>query len=156
MRRAVIACLAVLVLGALPGPAAAQSSGPATHAPLQIYVGMWTTHLRDRANLVSRNDALGISYRHLFAATFINSFDKRAYAAGLQKEFARGRKGVFSASWGGRLGAVYGYDERFLKLAKDSPVLPMAQAYGLLEVGHVGAEFSWTYVVVSVTGSIRF
>lgn len=155
MRRA-IALLTLLLVCALPGTASAQWAPPPRPEPFHLYLGMWTGHLKKDVRRLSRNDTVGFSYRHIFAATFINSFDRRAYAVGLQQEFLRGNKGMFSAALGGRLGAVYGYDERFIKLAKDWPVLPMAQAYGRLEIGRVGAEVSWTYVVVSVTGSIRF
>lgn len=155
MRRAA-ALLGLIFLLALPERAAAQTTPPERHEPFHLYLGMWTTHLKDEKIRLDPNNAIGFSYRHFFAATFTNSFDKRAYGAGVQKEFLRGNKGVFSAALGGRLGGIYGYDERFIKLAGDLAVLPMAQAYALFEVGRIGAEVSYTYVVVSVTGSIRF
>lgn len=155
MRR-LVTFLSLMILCVLPRAAAAQSAPAATHEPLHIYLGMWTLHLKDQHKALDPNYLIGASYRHVFAATFINSFGNRAFGGGLQKEFARGKKGIFSAALGGRLGAIYGYDERFIKLAHETPVLPMVQAYGLFEVGHLGAEVSYTYVVVSVTGSIRF
>jgi len=155
MRR-LCALFFLLALCLLPAAAAAQTAPAATHEPVHIYLGMWTLHLKEQSRRLDPNYLIGASYRHVFAATFINSFDNRAFAGGLQKEFARGRAGVFSAALGGRVGLVYGYDKRFIALADKSPILPMVQVYGLVELGRLGAEVSYTYVVVSVTGSIRF
>lgn len=151
-----LSCVVLAVLCVLPSAAAAQSAPPAEHERLHLYLGMWTLHLRDQNKRLDPNYLIAASYRHVFGAAFINSFDKFAFGGGVQKEFARGHKGVFSAALGGRLGAIYGYDERFLALAKKTPILPMVQAYGLFEIGHVGVEVSYTYVVISLTGSIRF
>jgi hypothetical protein len=155
MRRA-LASLSLIILCLLPRTAAAQSAPAPSHKPLHIYLGMWTLHLKDQTKRLDPNYLIGASYRHVFAATFINSFGNRAFGGGVQTEFVRGRKGIFSAALGGRLGAIYGYDARFIKLASEAPVLPMVQAYGLFEIGRLGAEVSYTYVVVSVVGSIRF
>jgi len=155
MRRA-FGLFSLLALCLLPRAAAAQTAPAAKHEPLHIYLGMWTLHLKDHAKRLDPNYLIGASYRHVFAATFINSFGNRAFGGGLQEELARGCKGVFSAALGGRVGAIYGYDERFIKLAHEAPILPMVQAYGRFEIGRLGAEVSYTYVVVSVTGSIKF
>jgi hypothetical protein len=155
MRRA-FALFCLLALGLLPRAAAAQTATATRREPVRIHLGMWTLHLREQPKRLDPNYLVGASYRHVFAATFINSFGNRAFGGGLETELVRGRKGVFSAALGGRVGLIYGYDERFIKLAHKTPILPMVQAFGLVELGRLGAEVSFTYVVVSVTGSIRF
>lgn len=155
MRRA-FAWICLLAVCLFPCEAAAQSAPAAAREPVRVYLGMWTLHLKEDVKRLDPNYLIGASYRHVFAATFINSFGNRAFGGGLQTQLVRSHKGVVSAALGGRVGLIYGYDERFIKLAHKMPILPMVQAYGLVEIGRVGAEVSFTYVVVSVTGSIRF
>ena len=81
---------------------------------------------------------------------------RQAVTAGIQHAFVTRSRGRLTTSLGGRLGAVYGYDGRFMRIARDIPVLPLFQAWGNVDVGRVGLEVSYTFVVVSVTTSYRF
>lgn len=99
---------------------------------------------------------VGLTHGPLFATTFINSFGKRAYAAGFQRTLVSAGGPAASASLGLRLGAISGYDERFLAFAKDTPIIPMASVYSLVELKRVGVEVSWTFVVASAAISVRF
>lgn len=130
-----------------------RSSAGRTH----IYFGLWTTHLNaNRLHIDSNNPMVAVTHGPVFATTFVNSFGKRAYAAGFQHAVLSGNRGNASASLGFRLGAISGYDERFLKFAADTPVLPMFSVYTLIEEKHLGVEVSWTMVVASVGLSFRF
>jgi hypothetical protein len=148
------------ILAAFPSQAAAQqANGSAPRQPTQthIYFGLWSVHLNaDRIGVDSNNVMLGVTHGPVFATTFVNSFGKRAYAAGLQRALAWRRSSLGAASLGVRLGAISGYDERFLAFAKDTPVIPMASVYTLFELKRVGIEASWTLVVASAAISVRF
>jgi hypothetical protein len=117
---------------------------------------MWTTHLKHHVIAIDSNWAVGFTHRGYFVGTFRNSFGRQAYTVGIQHAFVTRHRGRLTTSLGGRLGAVYGYDGRFMRLARDTPVLPLFQAWGNVDVGRVGIEVSYTFVVVSVTTSFRF
>jgi hypothetical protein len=166
MRRACLFCCAVLLL--TPAPASAQESAapPAVAAseaesetrsrePTRLYVGMWTLHLKDDAIGLTNNWVVGLAYRGFFGATFMNSFGRRAWTAGYQRTAVSSNHGPLTASLGYRLGAVSGYDGRFMNIARHTPVLPLASAFGNVDVGRVGIEVSYTFVIVSVAVSYR-
>ena len=70
-------------------------------------------------------------------------------------EFSLFRGGLLY-SLGVRLGLVSGYDGRFMRIARDTPVLPLVQPFATIDVGHLGVEISYTFVIVSIATSIRF
>lgn len=166
MRRA----LSILTLLALaPLPALAQSASaperrgdgpsPASRPPsreTRLYLGMWTTHLKDDTVRLDPNWLFAISHGPVFGGTFINSFNRRAYTLGLQKTLLRRGGERARLTLGVRGGIITGYDERFMKLAGKTPVMPLVSAYSIAEVGRVGIEVSWTMVVVSVATCLRF
>jgi len=140
-------------------PSAPTLTAPPAHASRQarVYFGMWSTHLNaDRLHVDSNNVMAAVTYGPVFATTFVNSFGKRAYAAGFQRDLVSGTRGSAAAALGFRLGAISGYDERFWKFAKDTPVLPMFSVYSRFEEKHLGVELSWTMVVASAAVSFRF
>jgi hypothetical protein len=151
--------LGAFLLGAPAAASAQTAAGTPPHRPraTRIYFGLWSTHLNaDRLHIDTNNPMLGVTHGPIFATTFVNSFGRRAYAAGFQRDLWSRTGRVASASLGLRLGAISGYDERFLNFAKDTPVLPMLSVYSLLELKRVGVEVSWTMVVASAALSVRF
>jgi hypothetical protein len=117
---------------------------------------MWTMHLRDDVVALDNNWAIGIASHGFFGATFLNSYGRRAYTAGLQRTIFSTEPARFGASLGFRLGLVSGYDGRFMRIARDTPVLPLVQPFASVDVGHVGVEISYTFVIVSIATSYRF
>jgi hypothetical protein len=156
-----ICLLSALLLGAPQSAPPALPAAPATPAPsarqTHIYFGLWSTHLNaDHLHIDSNNIMAGVTHGPVFATTFVNSFGKRAYAAGFQRAVVSGTRGSYAASLGFRLGAISGYDERFWKFAKVTPVLPMFSVYSLFEERHLGVEVSWTMVVASAALCFKF
>ncbi len=144
----------------MPALAVAQEAAPAnaktvTHEPTRLYLGMWTVHLKHDTVALKNNWLVGVAYRRFFGATFMNSFGRRAYAAGYQRTAISSRRGALTASLGFRLGAISGYDGRFMRIARSTPVLPLMSVFGNVDVGRVGVELSYTIVVVSVAMSYR-
>lgn len=117
---------------------------------------MWTMHFKERPLSLKNNWLVGFSREPYFAGAFVNSFDNVALSAGLQRTLVRTRHRAVEFSFGGRLGIVTGYDGRFMEIARNSPVLPLIQAFSLVDIGHVGIEVSYTFVVASVATSVRF
>jgi hypothetical protein len=154
------ATLAVGLLSTCPTVVNAQSeSGDEVakrHEPTRIYFGMWTTHLNRDVIALDNNWVVGLTYRGLFGATFLNSFGRRAFTAGIQRTLVASEPRPIGASLGLRVGIVSGYDGRFMQIARDTPVLPFAQPFVTVDVYHVGVEVSYTFVVMSVAASYRF
>jgi hypothetical protein len=160
--------IGVATLGLIAMPARAQEPPleppvaedlrlPGAHRePTRLFLGMWTTHLKHHVIAIDSNWLVGVTHRSYFFATFRNSFGRQAFTAGMQRTLVSRRRGRLASSLGGRVGLVYGYDGRFIRLARDVPVLPMIQGFGNVDVGRVGIEVSYTFVVVSVTTSYRF
>jgi hypothetical protein len=130
--------------------------GTATRHPTRLYFGMWTMHLKNDVLALDNNWVVGLSWRGFFGATFLNSFGRRAYTGGIQRTLFSADPHPFGASLGYRLGFVTGYDERFMRLARKTPVLPLVQPFATIDVQHVGVEISYTFVVVSLAVSLRF
>lgn len=150
----------VLLLTAAPwGSAAAQdadASARTRSSAVRLYVGMWSTHLRDFSRGLRNNWLVGLGWRGLYGGTFVNSFGNRSFTAGIQQTVARGEDATVIPSLGYRLGVVSGYDERFMSIASWTPVLPMAQVLGGLESGRTGLELGWAGLVATLGPHFRF
>jgi hypothetical protein len=140
--------------GAATEPEESQTKRPGE--PTRIYVGMWTWHMKDVRRPIDNNWLVGVVYRGFFAGTYINSFGKRAYTAGIQRSFAQLGENRTRAWFGYRVGAVSGYDGRFMGVAHKTPVLPIASAYAICERDGLGIELSYTFVVLSAALTYRF
>ena len=158
----------------VPRPAWAQSPPPAESTPAveeptdplsrkldprrapRIYFAMWTTHLKNDVLVLDSNWVIGMSGRGYFGATFLNSYGRRAFTAGIQRTIVAGARGPLGAVLGYRLGFLTGYDGRLTPFARKTPVLPLAQPFFAIDVQHVGVEVSCTIVVASVAVSYGF
>jgi hypothetical protein len=168
--RAALGTWACLTVCLIPAAAAAQATPAAEsatnaetsprelsrHEPTRIYFGMWTTHLNREVVALDNNWVIGLSHRGFFGGTFLNSFGRRAFSGGLQRTIVSTEPRPIGATFGYRLGFVTGYDGRFMKIARKTPVLPLIQPFASLDVRHVGFEVSYTFVVASVAVSYRF
>jgi hypothetical protein len=163
-----VACAVTLLIpcplgaqDAPPSPPPAHRTAPqpdeaSTPRTTRLYVGMWTTHLKDDAIVLDNNWVVGLSARGYFGATFLNSFGRRAFAGGLQRTIVASDPAPIGASLGVRLGLITGYDGRLMRIARDTPVLPLIQPFATLDVQRIGFEVSFTFVVVSVAVSYGF
>jgi len=124
--------------------------------PTRLYLGMWTAHLKNDVIALDNNWAVGLSWRGFFGATFLNSYGRRAYTGGIQRTIVSTDPRPIGASLGFRLGFVTGYDGRLMRLARETPVLPLVQPFASIDVQHVSFEVSYTFVVVSLAMSYRF
>ena len=113
-------------------------------------------HVREPERRIDNNWLVGIVYRGFFGGTFVNSFGKRAYTAGIQRSIVHFGKSHSRAEIGYRVGAISGYDGRFMRFARNTPVLPIGTIYGIVEHRRVGVEMSYTFVVVSAALTYRF
>ena len=153
-------CLAIVLVCASAGAPYAQSEpssdAPRRREPTRLYFGMWTTHLKHDVVGLQNNWVGGLTYRGFFGGTFLNSYGRRAFTAGIQRTLLAAEPRPFGASLGYRVGVVSGYDGRFMRIARETPVLPFVQPFVTLEVHRIGFEIQYTFVIVSVAASVRF
>ena len=163
-RACTAAGLATLLVGA-PVPTAAQSSqertadvaaGAAPSSQMRVYLGMWSTHVRDIKRGLSNNWLVGVGWRGWYGGTFVNSFGNRSFTAGIQRTVARGEENAIVPFFQYRVGVVSGYDERFMALASRVPILPMGQLLGGLETDRAGVELGWAGLVATLGPHLRF
>jgi hypothetical protein len=121
----------------------------------RVYMGMWSTHLRDINRGLGNNSLLGLSYRGYFAATFINSYGDRAVSAGIQRNFSPHANGFVKSALGYRVGLLSGYDERFFGIGDKLPVIPFVQLVGNVDWRNLGVEFGYAGIVASVLFNLR-
>jgi len=135
-----------------PGPPAATQAS----SSVRIYVGMWSTHVRDIKRGLSNNWLVGVGWRGWYGGTFVNSFGNRSFTVGVQRTVARGAENGIVPSFQYRVGVVSGYDERFMSLAARLPVLPIGQLLGGLETDRAGVELGWAGLVTTLGPHLRF
>jgi hypothetical protein len=136
--------------------ASPRTSAARDTTPPRLYFAMWTAHLRRSVVAFGNNWVIGVSGHGYYGATFLNSYGRRAFTGGIQRTLAATRRPHVNGLVGLRAGFITGYDGRLTKLARKTPVLPVAQPFAMLEVRRVGVEVSYTVVVVSAAVSYRF
>jgi hypothetical protein len=124
-------------------------------AGASLYLGMWTSHFRHFREGLVNNWLVGFGWKGYYAGTFINSYGHRAFTAGIERIVTRGAGGSVIPMLGYRLGLVSGYDQRFLSIAGKTPVLPMAQLTGAVEMGPTGIGVAWSGLVASLVPSFH-
>ena len=137
-------------------PEATQEKPAGRHYETRLYFGMWTLHLKEHVLALHNNWAVGLTTHGFFGATFLNSYNRRAFVGGIQRKLWTTDPRPVNFSLGLRLGFITGYDGRLMRLARSTPVLPLIQPFTVVEVQHVGFELSYTWVVMSVAVSYRF
>lgn len=120
----------------------------------RLIVGMITTHLYELDEAPTNNDAIGLVYRGLVGATFITTHGPRGFAVAFERAWLEGEIGPIRTMLGFRTGLVYGYDGRLFELADHTPILPYGQPVLLARAGPVTLDFTYTWVVVSMTAGV--
>jgi hypothetical protein len=164
--------LAAVVLGLLftvgPGEVAAQEeqedAGRSWWSLWSVPAGrdrvipfMTSAHVHSDTREGWSNDlAFALIYRSVYGATFRTSHGPRAWTLGLERSWLSRDSGAFGSMLGFRAGLMYGYDEELGWLAGDVPVLPFFQPIVYLQAGPLAMDVGYAWVVLSVTGAVRF
>lgn len=117
-----------------------------------LYAGMATYHLNPNSRDDNwNNQTVALTHQGYFIGTLINSYDRRAYTAGIERYWPEHQiEKNFKGHTGYRLGLITGYDDKLAAFAESTPVVPFAQViYDITFQDHFGFEFSWCAVVVS-------
>lgn len=122
----------------------------------RMLVGMVTTHLYELDEAPTNNWALGLVYHGMVGATFITTHGPRGFVLAFERAWLEGTLGPTRTMLGFRAGLVYGYDERLFPFAEKTPILPYGQPMFLVRAGPVSLDFTYTWVVVSLTAGITF
>ncbi|MGF1612849.1 MAG: hypothetical protein ACFCVA_02780 [Gammaproteobacteria bacterium] len=117
-----------------------------------LYLGMWSHHLKGNEGYQTQNDLIGVSYDGYFFGTFINSYDDRAWSAGAQRDVYENRWRRLKLEGGYRAGLLYGYDN---VTVGDTKLGPLLQLYADVSYRQVGLQFSWALEVVTAGLLVR-
>jgi hypothetical protein len=123
----------------------------------RVFLGMWTFHpFGDPPYPRRANNGFGLQFRGIFGFTCVNSFERRTYAAGMERVWLEAAHGDLGLMIGYRFGLISGYETDLFRIAGETPVLPFAGTVALLRLGPLGGEVSWVYRAVSVVGAVFF
>jgi hypothetical protein len=157
---------AVVLAAALMGPAfvrpvEAQNGGHgvfgAKVARPRAILGVWALHpYEPQFPEVTWTSGVGVAFSQWLFATFINSYDDRAFLAALERSWASGRVGRLNVGVGYRVGLVSGYDERLFAVAKYTPVLPFFGLVAWADTGPIGVDAFYVYRAVTLEVALRF
>lgn len=120
----------------------------------RVLVGMITTHLYNLDEAPTNNHAIGVIYEGVLGATFITTHGPRGFVTAIERSWFEGTLGPARTMFGFRAGLVYGYDDRLFALAGKTPILPYGQPVALVRLGPVSLDFTYTWVVVSLTAGV--
>lgn len=115
---------------------------------------MTTMHVYKLHETPDNNWAIGLIRDGVLAATFRTTHGPRGYVVAFERSWLEGRWGPFETMFGFRTGLVGGYDHRLGWIADKYPVLPYAQPLGLVRLGDVSVDLTYTWVVVSLTAGV--
>jgi len=121
-----------------------------TAEPSALYLGMWSTHLTDPDLDIANNWLIGLNFKGYFLGTFMNSYDKRSWALGVERRvWSVGKKNGLNASLGYRLGLMTGYEERFTMFFGHSPIILFPELISNIAYKNVGFQIGYSYTVVT-------
>jgi hypothetical protein len=109
----------------------------------------------------NNNPMLAITYKGIFAGTFVNSFGIRSFSLGVQRYwFETSSAHKLRYALGYRLGLIQGYGgltrQPYRFFCYNQPFLPFAQLVSNLTYQHVGVELGFTMNVLSGSAYLRF
>lgn len=123
----------------------------------RLIAGMWALHpFEPQFPEMDHTRGFGAQVSQWFVATFVNSYEERAFVAGLERYWLQERVSVVDFGIGYRIGIVTGYDERLFALAGHTPLLPFGGLLAWTEVGPVGVDVFYVYRAITFEGSLRF
>lgn len=119
----------------------------------KLYVGMWSHHfLKGNEGYQTENNLIGVTYGGYYFGSFINSFDDRAWSAGVQRDFYSSRWRWLNLEAGYRAGLLYGYDTITIP---DTKLGPLFQVYADVSYRKFGLQFSWAWETVTAGFFVR-
>lgn len=123
----------------------------------RMIAGMWALHpFEPHFPEVDPTSGFGGVYGHWFGATFVNSYDIRAFVVGVERSWFVLDGSRFGLGGGYRVGAVTGYDERLFGLARHTPILPFGGVLLWSQVGPLGLDAYYVYRAITLEASVVF
>lgn len=117
----------------------------------RVIGGMWTLHpFAISWPRVEETYGYGLLWDGFFAATFVNSYDQRAYTAGVERVWFEPAWRFLALGLGYRAGLVTGYDERLLSWADDVPAIPFLGLQAWARAGPARFDVFYVYRVITL------
>lgn len=125
-----------------------------TAEPNRIYLGIWALHLKRPEDGLSQHHLIGASWRGLYAATFMNTHERRTWSAGVGRAVVAVEGGEGSFMLGYRAGLLAGYDHRLMEIAERWPAIPAGQVTADVRYRRFGMQAGWSWIVVTFGGFV--
>ena len=123
----------------------------------RVIVGLWAMHpFEPQFPELDGTRGFGGLYGHWFGTTFVNSYDERTFALGVERDWFRMRRGRAGAGVGYRVGLIAGYDERLVAVARHTPVLPFGGVVAWVRYGPVAVDSYYVYRAITLETSLVF
>ncbi len=123
----------------------------------RVIFGLWVMHpFEPQFPEIDGTRGLGGLYGHWFGTTFVNSYDERTFALGIERDWLRFGVAETAVGVGYRVGLIAGYDERLVEIAGHTPVLPFAGVVVWGRVGPVAVDSYYVYRAITLETSLVF
>lgn len=128
---------------------------------------MWTWHLLPGSNdrLSNVNRLIGLNFKGVFAAAFLNSHKDQSYTLGLQRiVYSQKFERYFQVDAGYRFGLIWGYKRNspiasaktFIPGIEKMNPIPFVQIIGNISWEIIGIQVSYCFAVVTAGFFIKF
>lgn len=123
----------------------------------RVIAGIWALHpFESQFPELDPTRGVGVQVSSWFGASFVNSYGRRAYVAGLERNWATHTTSTFGLGVGYRAGVVTGYDAELVNIARHMPLLPFAGLLVWGDLGPIGIDAFYVYKAITFEASARF
>ncbi len=122
-----------------------------------VIVGVWALHpFEPQFPEFDWTQGFGVRSHQWLAAAFVNSYDRVAFMAALERYWWVGDYSAIDIGIGYRVGLLSGYDERLLSLAGRVPALPFTGLLVWTDLGPFSLDVFYAYRGITVETGLSF
>ena len=122
-----------------------------------VKLGLWALHpFEPQFPELDWASGFGIKADQWLVATFINSYDRRAFVLALERYWWAQRLGWVDLGVGYRAGVITGYTEELIEWAGSAPVLPFTGLLLWVDVGPFSIDGFYAYRGITLETGLTF
>tara|TARA_Y100001936_G_C15795300_1_gene518635 strand:- start:84 stop:677 length:594 start_codon:yes stop_codon:yes gene_type:complete len=122
-----------------------------------VKLGLWALHpFEPQFPELDWVSGFGIKADQWLVATFINSYDRRAFVVALERYWWAEQLDWIDLGVGYRAGVITGYTEELIEWAGSAPALPFAGLLLWVDVGPLSIDGFYAYRGITLEAGLRF